>query len=70
LPVRVPALTGSGLDFGDAIVDGARAMVPRLGELVAATAVRATVRELIALAERVYYGQLTAVMASHGELGR
>ena len=46
----IPAFTGRGFDFGDAVIDRARAVMPCHGELVVTAAMRAAVRELVALA--------------------
>ena len=54
-----------GLDLGDAVIDGAGAVVPGVGELVEAIAVLAAVQELVALAFRAHDSQFSAVMASH-----
>ena len=50
----IPAFTGRGFDFGDAVIDRARAVMPRHGELVVAAAMRAAVSELIAFAGRAH----------------
>ena len=57
-----------GFNLGDAIIDGARTVVPRLGELVIAAAMRAAERELITLAGGVHDRQLTAMLASHSNV--
>ena len=57
-----------GFNLGDAIIDGARTVVPRLGELVIAAAMRAAERELVTLAGGVHDRQLTAMLASHSNV--
>jgi hypothetical protein len=66
LQAGIAAFTGRGLDFGDAVVDCARAVVTCHGELVVTAAMRAAVRELIALADGTHDRKLTAMLASHG----